>query len=65
MKKTVKIHLILERDTFEALKKEAIDNDLSFAEIYRQKLRQSPSLKRIEMILERIEEKINKKEGIK
>ena len=61
MKKNVKIHLIIESDTYEALKKEAIENDLSFAEIYRQKLRQSPALKRIEMILERIESKIDSK----
>jgi len=54
MKKNYKIHLVIDKELAENLKKFAEEDNLSIAEICRQKLRGNSQLTRIELMLERI-----------
>ena len=53
--KNSQIHLILETTLKEKLKREALDNEISFSELCRQKLGKNSQLTRIELIVEKIE----------
>jgi hypothetical protein len=61
MKKNCQLHLFLETDLLETLQKEAQENDVSISEMCRQKLRQSSRLKKIEILLENINCKLERK----
>lgn len=65
MKKNAQIHLVIESEVYERLINQAIEKDISFSEICRQKLKQNNQLDKIELMIEEIKEKINKKGGIK
>jgi biotin synthase-related radical SAM superfamily protein len=66
MKKTFQVHLRIETEAIPHLKKEAEKRNISLAEVCREKLRKGSDLQRIELILERICEKlkINLGEGL-
>ena len=64
MKKNAQIHLLIESEVFESLQNQAIERNISFSEICRQKLRQNNQLDKIQLMLEGIEEKVNKKGGV-
>lgn len=51
MKKTFQIHLRIENDVVESLRKEAESNNISLAELCRQRLREDSQLNRIEKIV--------------
>ena len=58
MKKNTQIHLLIETNLFEKLKKEAEESSVSFAEYCRIKLRENSKLKKIEeMLLEVLDDK--------
>ena len=59
MGKNSQIHLILETSLKSKLLKEAFDSNISLSELCRRKLGSNPQLTRIELIVERIEKKIN------
>lgn len=54
MKKNSQIHLMLETELFEKLKKQAFENNISMSEMYRQKLRENSQLNRIEEMLRKL-----------
>lgn len=54
MKKNYKIHLVIDKELAENLKKSAEENNISIAENCRQKLREDSQLKRIELMIEKI-----------
>lgn len=58
MKKNSQIHLWIETEIVEKLKKEAETLNVSVAEIYRQRLRNNSPLQKIEFILSEIDKKI-------
>jgi len=59
MKKNSQIHLFIETELLEDLKKQAKEQEKSFSEICREKLTDSPKLARIEMMIEDISKKLN------
>ncbi|MEK6910530.1 MAG: hypothetical protein AABW82_02045 [Nanoarchaeota archaeon] len=59
-KKNSHVHLVLETELHNILKKEASDNNLSVNELCRQKLRNISRLTRIELRLEQIEKKLSR-----
>lgn len=59
MKKNSQIHLFIETDLLEDLKKQAREQEKSFSELCREKLIGSPKLARMEMMLEDISKKLN------
>ena len=59
MKKTYQIHLRIELDTIEKLKKEANDKNITLAELCREKLRNYCLLTKIFEILEEIKMKVS------
>ena len=62
MKKNAQIHLLIESEVVDRIKKEAEEKSVSWSEICRQRLRHNPQLDRIEFMIKEIEEKVNKKE---
>jgi len=58
MVKNSQIHLVLETELFETLKREAQDNNISVSELCRQKLRKGSQLTRIEILLESLVKKV-------
>lgn len=58
MKKTFQIHLRIESDAIPQLKKEAEERRLSLSALCRDKLRTASKLDRMELILEKIVEKL-------
>lgn len=54
MGKNSQIHLFLETNLLETLKKQAIEENISVSELCRQKLIESPKINRIEFMLEKI-----------
>ena len=54
MKKNSQLHLFLETQTLNNLKKQASEDNVSVSELCRQKIREEPRLTRIELILERL-----------
>ena len=54
MRKNFQIHLYLETELVEKLKKEAIEKNKSVSDICRQKLREDTQLDRIEMMIGKI-----------
>jgi len=56
MKKNAQIHMWLESDLLENLKKQASDNNISLGDLCRQKLRGDIRLDRIEELIKRFEE---------
>jgi len=61
MAKTFQIHLRIEAEMIETLKKQANDLKISVAELCRQKLGVFSQLTKIELMLENIEKKLNTK----
>lgn len=59
MKKTFQIHLRIENNVVELLKKQARENNISFAELCRQKLRENPQLSRVENLIENLHTQLN------
>ncbi len=51
MKKNSQIHLYLETEILDKLKKYAKDNNISISEVCRRKLREIPQLTRIEALI--------------
>ena len=54
MKKNSQIHLVLETELLEILKKESLEKKISVSEHIRQKLRETSQLTRIELLLEKL-----------
>ena len=54
MKKNTQLHLVVETDLFERLKKQAKEEGTTISELCRQKLREGSRLIKIEMMLEKI-----------
>ena len=54
MNKNSKIHLWIETELFEALKKQALEQGISLSDICRQKLKYNSQLDRIEMMIGKI-----------
>jgi hypothetical protein len=61
MGKNSQIHLFLETEVFESLKKEAKSLEIPLAKLCRKKLGECTQLNRIETKLEEIRKKLNKK----
>ena len=61
MKKNSQIHLFLETEDLESLKKQADNLGISVSEFCRQKLRECSQLSRIELTVEEIKKKLNTK----
>lgn len=59
MKRNSQIHLWLETELKELLEKQAQDAKLSINELCRQKLRENDRLTKIEIVLDRIEKRLN------
>jgi len=59
MKKNAQIHLLIESEVFENLQNQAIERNISFSEMCRQKLRQNNQLDKLELMIEEIKEKLN------
>lgn len=59
MGKNAHIHFVLETEMLEKLKREADEMKVSISELCRQKVRGNHQLSKIELMLERIEEKLN------
>jgi hypothetical protein len=59
MKKNSQIHLFLETDLKEKLEKQAQEQELSFSELCRQKLKENDRLMRIEDMLEKLISRTN------
>ena len=62
MGKNSQIHLFLETNLLESLKKESIERGISLSELCRLKLIETTQLTRIELSLDRLERKISKSE---
>jgi hypothetical protein len=60
MKKTFQIHLRIENDTIESLKRQAHENNISLAEVCRQRLRGNSQLARIELLIENLRKGVKK-----
>ncbi len=60
MKKNAHIHIVIETELLEDLKKQAHDKDVHLSEICRQKLREGSYFNKIEMCLQSIEKKLSK-----
>ena len=58
MKKNSKIHIFIETEFKERLKKQAQQENISFAELCRRKLREHSKLAKIENTLEQIQKSI-------
>ena len=54
MRKNFQVHLYLETELLEKLKKQAIENKTTVSDICRQKLKENTQLTRIEFILEEV-----------
>ena len=63
MGKNAQIHLFLETELLEALRRQAEENNISVSELCRQKLRECSQLTKIQMMLERLDKKISKEDG--
>jgi len=63
MKKNSKLHLMVETELLENLRKQAEDNRVSIAELCREKLRRSNQLDRVENILIKLLSKSKKNEN--
>ena len=61
MKKNSQIHLFLETEDLESLRKQADNLGISVSEVCRQKLRECSQLSRIELRVEEIKKKLNTK----
>ena len=61
MKKNCQLHLFLETELLDELRKQSERLNLSVSEICRQKIRQADRLDKIEFILEMILRKLNSK----
>lgn len=59
MKKNSQLHLWIETDLLDKLKKQAAENNILLAELCRQKLRDDTRINRLELIIERLEKLIN------
>ena len=64
MKKNSKIHVFLETDLKEQLKKQAENEGISFAELCRRNLRESSKLNKFESMLEQIQKSITNSRGL-
>ncbi len=58
MKKNFQIHLVVNKELFEVLKKEAEEENVNLSELCRLRLKQSSRLVKIEMMLEKINERL-------
>ena len=58
MKKNSQLHMHIETDLYEKLKKEAEDNFTTVAELCREKLRMSDFYKEMSIVLRSIEKKV-------
>lgn len=58
MKKNYKLHLLLDKNLAEMLKKQSEEMGVPLSEICRQRLKEQTKLDRIEIMLERISEKL-------
>ena len=59
MKKNSQIHLFIETELKEKLKRESNTLNVSFSELCRQKLNKNDKLSRIELMVENINKKLN------
>jgi hypothetical protein len=59
MRKNSEIHLKLETELFEKIKKQALDDSVSISELCRRKIKDAPQLSKIEFLLTDISGKIN------
>lgn len=60
MKKNAQIHLLIETDVLEMLKRQSKEENISVSELCRQKLSQCSRLAKIEIMLEGINKKLDK-----
>lgn len=58
MKKNSQIHLFIETELLDKIKKQAQERELSISELCRRKVRESLQLEKIEFLLREIHEKI-------
>lgn len=65
MKKTFQIHLRIESEAIETLKKQAQENNLSLAEFCRQRLRGNSQLSRLESLIENLNNQLNVQQEVK
>ena len=61
MKKNCQLHLFLETELLDQLKKQANEENISVSELCRKKLTESSKINRIEFMLEQISRRLNKK----
>ena len=59
MKKNSEIHLKLETDLIDKLKKQAVNDDISFSELCRKRLKDNIQLDRIEALILEINKKLS------
>jgi len=59
MPKNSQLHLLLETDLLETLKRDAEKSGISVSELCRQKLREFSQLTKIEIMLEKLDKKIS------
>lgn len=63
MGKNAQLHLVLESNLLEALKREADKENISVSELCRQKLNKNSQLTRIELMIEQLRYIIDKKDN--
>lgn len=63
MPKNAHIHLVIESEYLEILKKQAKDQNISISELARQKLRSTTQLMKIEFLLQSIIKKLDLQNG--
>jgi len=59
MKKNAQIHLLIESEVVDKIKKEAEDKSVSWSEICRQRLRQNNQLDKIESMIKMLQEQLS------
>ncbi|MGV8142264.1 MAG: hypothetical protein ACP5NS_01355 [Candidatus Pacearchaeota archaeon] len=60
MKKTYQLHLRIEIEAIERLKKQAYDKNITLAEICRIKMRQSGQLDKLDYLVQKLEKLLSK-----
>jgi hypothetical protein len=59
MKNNSEIHLKLETDLFEKIKRQAIEDGVSISEICRRRIKENPQLTRIEFLMNDLNKRLN------
>ncbi len=59
MKKNYQLHIVVDKNLYETIKKEAMENEISMGDICRLKLKEYNKLVKIELMIENMQKRLN------